>query len=136
MVLDVVRDEADAPMGNIQVFKKGVLRIESAAGLSRAFLDHFAQVETGKCCCGLAFQRGAPVVIDDIRQSPVFSAADRDTLLNTGIQACQSLALNHHGQKLGVISLHYREPAVSRVRQAAFAGLASEIAEAVSLALV
>jgi GAF domain-containing protein len=135
LTLDVVRDEAVAPMGNIQLFERGALRIRAAAGLSEAFLAHFDQVYASKCACGAAYERGTAVIIDDVRTTPLFEAADRAVLLATGIQACQSLALVRDGHKLGVISLHYRHPGISTRRQVAFKALAPEIAEAVSLAI-
>lgn len=135
LVLDAVRDEADAPMGNIQVFEDGALRIRTASSLSEAFLAHFAEVPAGKCACGQAFRAAAPVIVDDVSTSPLFAAPDRAMLLATGIRSCQSLALMREGRKLGVISLHYREASIPPRRQVAFTALAPDIAEAVSLAL-
>ncbi len=136
LILDAVRSEADAPMGNIQVFADGALRIRTASStLPPAFLAHFAEVRTGESACGAAFRDAAPVIVDDVSTSPLFGAPDRDVLLATGIRACQSLALVRDGRKLGVISLHYREAHIPPRRQVAFTSLAPDIAEAVSLAL-
>lgn len=135
LILDIVRAEASAPMGNIQVFEDGVLCIRAAFGLSDAFLSHFAEVRPGQCCCGAAYRNAAPVVVDDVRTSALFKPSDRDMLLDSGISACQSLALAHRGHTLGVISLHYPGAIIPLRLQTTFAGLAGEIAEAVSLAM-
>lgn len=135
MILDVARDETDAPMGNIQLFEQGALRIRTAMGLSDAFLSHFAEVQDGKCACGAAYHVAAPVIVDDVSTSPLFETRDREMLLASGIHACQSLALMHAARKLGVISLHYRERGIPARRQQAFKALATELAEAVSLAM-
>jgi GAF domain-containing protein len=135
LILDVARDETDAPMGNIQLFEAGALRIRTAIGLSDAFLSHFAEVPGGKCACGAAFHAAAPVIVDDVNTSPLFESRDREMLLVSGIQSCQSLALTHAARKLGVFSLHYRERGIPARRQQAFKALAPEIAEAVSLAM-
>lgn len=135
LILDTVRDEAGAPMGNIQLFEEGTLRIHTASGLSDDFIAHFAEVTVGKCACGAAFRIAAPVVVDDVRTSPLFEPSDRAMLLDTGIRACQSLALTNGPDKLGVISLHYRDAGIPVRRQMAFTALASDIAEAVSLAI-
>lgn len=135
LVLDAVRDDADAPMGNIQIFENGVLRIRTAAGLDERFLSHFAVVPPNKCACGKAHVNGAAVVVDDVRGSEFFDESDRGVLLNAGIAAVQSLPLTRAGRPLGVISLHYRATPISPRRQAAFTSLAGDIAEAVALAL-
>jgi GAF domain-containing protein len=135
LILNVTRDETDAPMGNIQLFEQGALRIRTATGLSDAFLSHFAEVREGKCACGSAFHAAGPVIVDDVRTSPLFETRDRDMLLVSGIQSCQSLALMHEARKIGVISLHYRERGIPARRQDAFRSLATELAEAVSLAM-
>lgn len=136
LVLDVVRDEAEAPMGNIQLVESGALCIRSSCGLSESFLKHFAQVVEGQCCCGRAFETAAAVVVNNVRDSALFAARDREMLLASGIHACQSLALKQGNRRLGVISLHYRDVDIPTRRQIDFQNLAGEIAEAVSLALV
>ncbi len=136
LVLDIVRDEAEAPMGNIQLVERGALAIRASSGLSDTFLKHFAQVIEGQCCCGRAFATAAAFVVNDVQESALFAARDRDMLLASGIRAVQSLALRQGDRRLGVISLHYREPGVPTRRQADFQNLAAEVSEAVSLALV
>jgi hypothetical protein len=98
LVLDAVRDDADAPMGTIQIFENGVLRIRTAAGLDERFLSHFAVVPPGKCACGKAHATGAAVVVDDVRASDVFEDPDREELLKAGIAAVQSLPLARAGR--------------------------------------
>src|SRR5579884_2413273 len=87
LILDAVRDEVDAPMGNIQLYENGALRIRTAWGLSDTFLAHFAKVLPGKCACGSAYRQLAPVIVDEIRTSPLFDSPDREMLLNSGIEA-------------------------------------------------
>lgn len=135
LVLEVIRDDVGAPMGNIQLVEDGALRIRAASGLSDAFLSHFRTVPIGKCACGTAYRRAAAVIVDDVESSPLFEPRDRDMLLGSGIQSCQSLALTRSGRTLGVISLHYRGANIPPRRQATFTALAPDIAEAVSLAI-
>lgn len=135
LILDAVCNEAAAPMGNIQLFERGALRIRTAAGLNAAFLAHFAEVLPGCCPCGTAHHTGGAVVVDDVRTSALYRERDRDMMLRSEILACQSLALVRAGRRLGAISVHYPEAGIPLRRQSALVALSADISEAVSLAV-
>lgn len=105
-----------ADMGTLQIFEpaEGVLRIEAQSGFQRPFLDFFAAVggET-ESACGAALSAGAPVVVDDVRTSPIFQGtAALPIMLEARALAVRSVPLiSPAGDLVGMVSTHYRKPA-------------------------
>ena len=135
-ILDAVMAATDAPMGNIQLVERDALRIRAHAGFAADFLGFFAEVRDAHSACGVAFQSGAPIVVENVEQSEIYSEPARRAMLNAGARAVQSLALTGpRAQQLGVISVHYSSHGISRVRQEAFAACGDHIARTVALCL-
>ena len=114
-VLKMAVEVTGADMGNIQVLDgaEGVLRIKAQRGFKRPFLDFFARVQDGPgSSCGAAMQLAEPVIVEDVRISPIFAGtASLDVLLDAGVQACQSTpVVSPAGQVVGMLSTHYRKP--------------------------
>jgi hypothetical protein len=98
-------------MGNVQLWEpgRGVLRIAAQRGFAPEFLEFFAGVQDGHAGCGLALQRAARVVVDDVAQSPMFRDTPAlDVMLDAGARAVESMPLvGVSGYPLGVFSAHW-----------------------------
>ncbi|HUR56296.1 MAG TPA: GAF domain-containing protein [Opitutaceae bacterium] len=125
----------EAPMGNLQVVDKssGALSIRVHRGFQEPFLKYFAQVHEG-AACATAFEQAGPVAVDDVATSPLYSTGARRAMLDAGARSCQSVALVPRGRKkLGVLSVHYRQPGVTEARRQMLAALAPQIGQVVEL---
>jgi hypothetical protein len=134
-ILDAVMEGTDAPLGNMQLYDRAhnSLKIEVQRGFKAPFLEFFDSVQDDETACGTAFKRSGVVVIEDVKTSPVYSAAARKAMLDAGALACLSVALvTGSKRKVGVISVHYRESGISPVRREALTLLAPKIAAVVA----
>jgi two-component sensor histidine kinase len=115
-MLDLAISLADADMGNIQALDSSTrtLRIVAHRGFERPFLEFFGRVEPGEAAvCGAALAAGAPVLVPDVEESPVFRGAERalEVLRGAGVRAVMSVpAVNKRGEVIGMLSVHYRTP--------------------------
>ena len=135
-ILEAVMEVTDATMGNIQLVDResGALRILTHRGFDRPFLDFFDAVHEGEAACGQAFERAAPVVIEDVSADPLFAGPARKIMRDARVAAVQSVALvTASKRRVGVVSVHYRDCGISVPRQKALALLAPQIAELVAL---
>lgn len=134
-VLDAVLVATEAPMGNIQIAESDVLRIRAQRGFGRRFLEFFETVTIGESACGEAFGAGRPVVVDDVAKSRLYTPASRRAMLEAGALAVQSLPLITRRGAIGVVSVHYAEPKIPRVRCRALELAGGRVADVVSRCL-
>lgn len=135
-ILEAVMAAAEAPMGNIQLVDptSGALRIHAHRGFGRPFLDFFNAVHEGEAACGTAFEQVAPVVIEDVEGSPIFTDASRKVMRAARAAAVQSVTLTTRSEgRVGVVSVHYHDCGVAELRQKRLAALAPPVAELVAL---
>jgi len=120
-VLDAAIELTEADFGNIQLLGPGIdtLKIVVQRGLTREFLEYFAQVHDGEAACGTAMKKRQRVVVQDIACDPVFeNPRTIETLLAAQVRAVQSTPLvSRSGAFLGVLSTHYRLPRRPSQRQ-------------------
>ncbi len=111
--LDAALGLTGAPMGNLQVLDSATrtLNIVAQRGFGPEFLGFFQSTSPGDAACGNALESGAPVVVEDVRTSPVYSPASRKAMLDAEAFSCQSTPiLGQDDRVLGVLSTHYRAP--------------------------
>ncbi len=111
-VIDTAIEIVEADMGNIQLFRKGRLRIVCQRGFKPPFLDFFDGMEHGVAACGTALQCGERVIVDDVSQSAIFpNTVAREVMLEAGAPSVQSTPLlGRSGRVLGMLSTHYQKP--------------------------
>lgn len=117
-VVDAAIEIVGADMGNIQLFRNGMLRIVCQRGFKSPFLDFFDSVEHGTAACGTALQRGERVIVDDVSESAIFAGTvAREVMLEAGAYSVQSTPLlSRSGRVLGMLSTHYHQPHRSEER--------------------
>jgi hypothetical protein len=112
--LDAAAALTGADMGNVQLWEpeRGVLRIEAQRGCAPSFLEFFAEVRDGQTACGVAWQRSARVIVENVADSPIFrETGGLDVMLHAGARAVQSMPLiSGSGCLLGVLSTHWSHP--------------------------
>ena len=105
---------ARADRGKLRVFdpESGTLRIVAQVGFEAPFLEFFAEVDSRRSACGVAFAIRESVVVEDVCQTSLF--ADPETLrvmLDADVRAVESAPLaGTDGEVFGSISVHYAEP--------------------------
>jgi hypothetical protein len=116
-----------ADMGNVQLREpgRGVLQIEAQRGFAPPFLEFFADVRDGEAACGVAAERGARVIVEDVARSPIFRATPAlDVMLDAGARAVQSMPLlSPSGCLLAVLSTHWHHPWRPRERELRLLGM-------------
>lgn len=99
---------SEADMGNIQFLDAASdsLKIVAHQGFEQPFLDFFSQ----DGICGSAMKQGQRILVEDVRQSPIFSGTRAQRiLLEAGVRAVQSTPLlARSGRLVGMLSTHYR----------------------------
>ncbi|HXW99280.1 MAG TPA: PAS domain S-box protein, partial [Methanomicrobiales archaeon] len=112
-IVDAAIAISGADFGNIQLLDPatGTLRVMAHRGFPSWWLDYWARVPEGKGACGTAMGRGERVVVEDIRESPIFQGEALEVQSRAGVRAVQSTPLvSRSGKPLGMFSTHYREP--------------------------
>lgn len=113
-VLDAAIATADADFGNVQLLDDaGRLRIAAHRGFPGWWVDYWnIKAGQGHGACGAALQQAARVVVEDMRQDPVFrDPDDLDSMEKIGARAVQSTPIvSHSGDILGMFSTHYKRP--------------------------
>ena len=86
------------------------LRITAQRGFDTPFLEFFDAVHGDQAACGTALQRGERVIVDDVRNSPIFVGTPAlEVMVAAGAQAVQSTPLvSRSGRVLGMFSTHYQ----------------------------
>jgi len=109
-VLDASIQLQDADFGNIQLYnsEKGTLDLVAHRGFSQEFLDYFRSADEDTAC-GRAWNQGERVVIEDVMKDAQYEP-HRQIAASAGYRAVQSTPLiNHNGERLGMLSTHFRE---------------------------
>jgi PAS domain S-box-containing protein len=117
-VLEQIVDAAIAAVrsdfGNIQLLdpESGHLKIVAQRGFPDWWVKFWNEVPKGQGACGTALQRAQRVIIDDVKQSPIYTdEAARDTLLQVGVCSVVSTPLvDRSGKLIGMLSTHYKTP--------------------------
>ena len=109
-ILDAAVEITGAQMGNIQLLEGDCLRITAQRGFDTPFLEYFDSVHGEQAACGTALERGERVIVEDVRNSPIFAGTPAlEVMLAAGAQAVQSTPLvSRSGRVLGMFSTHYR----------------------------
>lgn len=114
---DVLRSAieiADADFGNIQLLdpETSCLKIVVHQGFEKEWIDYWDRVSHGHGVCGTALERGERVIVEDIKQSPIFQGTVAlEVQRKAGVRAVQSTPiLGRSDQLLGMFSTHYRHP--------------------------
>jgi GAF domain-containing protein len=99
-----------ADMATVQIVTGDGLQLVGSRGFKPDFLRYFDLVRSNECSCGTALRTGAPVIVDDVRTSPVFAGKPaRAPLLEAGTLSVVSMPiLSRRGTILGMISPHRR----------------------------
>ena len=100
-----------ADLGNIQLYRAGVLTIAAHRGFQPKFLDYFRRVDAEQdCACGRAMREGRPMIIADVMLDWQF-APFRAVAAEAGYRAVQSTPLvTTSGLFVGMLSTHFRSP--------------------------
>jgi PAS domain S-box-containing protein len=112
-ILDMAVDVSRASFGNIQLLdpKRSTLHIVAQRGFPQWWINYWDNVAEGRGVCGTTLQRRERVIVDDVEQSPIFTAADLDVQRQAGVRAVQSTPLvSRSGQLIGMLSTHFTQP--------------------------
>ena len=112
LVLDAAIELLGADFGDIQLYDShsGKLRIAAQRGFDKAFLDHFAEVDASEgSACGIALASRQQVLIGDVEREQSFRPS-LEWAKAAGFRAVQSTPLITHGEFVGMLSTHFREP--------------------------
>jgi GAF domain-containing protein len=112
-VLMAAIEATGADFGNIQIVEiaDGGLRIVAQHGFGHEFLNFFRYVKEDKSACSAALQACRRTVVEDVRQSRVYTEPARQAMLSANALACQSTPIvGSTGRIVGVISTHFRVP--------------------------
>jgi GAF domain-containing protein len=97
-------------MGNIQLIEDGALRLVASYGFERPFLDFFDLVADQDSACGAALQAHEPIVVEDVRTSPIFAGKpSQGAMLAAGaLSVVSSPLVTGRGRTVGMLSVHRR----------------------------
>ena len=111
-VLAAVAALLGAELGAIRLLDRdrNDLNTVVSLGLSPAYLEAFGRVPTGVGACGLAVERGVPVIIEDVEADPAARTWAGTARLG-GYRACFSVPLvGPDGAVMGAVAAFFREP--------------------------
>ena len=102
-------DEAMMATAQLLQPRSRALLLVAQQGFSAEFLDFFKIVRDATTACGSALEHGAPVLISDITNSPVFArTAGLGVMLRAGSRAVASLPVRApNGRVIAMISTHH-----------------------------
>lgn len=102
-----------AGKGTLQRYDPSIDELEIVAqeGFTAEFLDHFKAVRPfDSSCCGRAFGVGTPIIISDVELDNGFRP-NLKIARAAGFRSVKSVPIvSSKGEKLGVISTHFKEP--------------------------
>jgi PAS domain S-box-containing protein len=115
-ILEAILDAAiglhNADFGLVQLCntETGGLEVVAQLGFGNEFLEYVRDMRDDTSACGMALQRQACVVIEDVETDPAF-APHRAIAAAAGFRAVQSTPFRDRSNKpLGIISTHFRRP--------------------------
>ena len=113
-VVDAAIAITGADFGNLQLVDpvSSDLRIRAQHGFPDWWLDYWDTVRKGQGTCGTALSRGERVIVEDIKQSPIFAGTPALAIqLRAGVRAVLSTPLvSREGKPLGMFSTHFKVP--------------------------
>jgi PAS domain S-box-containing protein len=113
-ILDAARRVGRATKGTIQLVDaaSGALQLVAQHGFDAPFLAFFRATHAGEAACGVAMQRGERVIVEDVRQSPIFvGTLALEVVLAAEVRAVQSTPfVSQTGRLLGMFSSHCPVP--------------------------
>lgn len=113
-IVDAAISIADSDFGNIQLIDPdtGNLRIASQRGFPQWWVDFWNDDARGQEASGTAFELGTRVIVENVEHSTIFAGRPAlDMQLRAGVRAVQSTPLiDRSGERLGILSTHYRTP--------------------------
>ena len=109
--LDAAIGLMQADLGNIQLYRAGVLTLAAHRNFQPDFLDRFRRVAADDdCACGRSMREGRATVIPDVTLDEAF-APFRDIAAAAGYRAVQSTPLvTTSGLFIGMVSTHFKAP--------------------------
>lgn len=110
-VLDATIALLGADFGHVQLYDASTraLKIVAQRGFQKDFLDHFDNYE-GTARCGPTTHSTKRIIVEDMQNEPV-SALHLKIVQAAGYRAVQCTPLSsHRGERLGMISTHFRKP--------------------------
>lgn len=130
-MLDAVMVAADAPMGNVQLYRArdGMLSLRIHRGVSGDYVKFFSEIHSEDLGRGMASTARKPLAVPDVASSSSYSKSARAAMLAVGAKASQSMPLVQDGALLGVVSVHYTTVGLTQRDQAAFAESAPVVTE-------
>jgi PAS domain S-box-containing protein len=113
-ILDAALRVGRATKGTIQLVDaaSGALQLVAQHGFDAPFLAFFRATHAGEAACGVAMQRGERVIVEDVRQSPIFvGTLALEVVLAAEVRAVQSTPfVSQTGRLLGMFSSHCPVP--------------------------
>jgi signal transduction histidine kinase/CheY-like chemotaxis protein len=129
-VLHTLCDLHAAPKGLVYLRDEQghTLRPVASVGFGAQALQELGSVPAGAGACGMAFQTGAPVIVEDAGTDACFEAY-RALVAREGFKSVHSRPLlSRNGEVLGVISLHFPERRTPTAREQRLADLCARMA--------
>ncbi len=113
-VIDLAIALSSADFGSAQLIDPASrdLRIVAQRGLPPGWIEFWDNASKGQGLRGTALEQQAPIVVDDVKASPLFAGSPALRIqLEAGVRAFQSTPLiARSGKPIGVLSTHYRKP--------------------------
>ena len=96
-------------MATVQIVSREGLKLAGSRGIKPDVARYFDIVRADECSCGRVLQTREPVIVDDVRSSPLFVGAARAKVLEAGTLSVVSMPiLSRQGRLLGVVTPHRR----------------------------
>jgi PAS domain S-box-containing protein len=112
-IVETAIDIAHSDFGTIQLLDResSSLRMAAQRGFPQWWIDYCRTVPNEEGPRGVALRTGERVVVEDVKQSPLFTAADLEMQRKAGVRALQATpVVTRTGEAIGVLSTHYRTP--------------------------
>jgi signal transduction histidine kinase/PAS domain-containing protein len=113
-LLDAAMAISQADFGNVQILERDTseLRIVAQRGFSDWWIRFWSQCPAPMGACTMALAAGERMVIEDVRQSPLFAGTEALAVqLAAGVVAMNSIPLRaSSGVVVGALSTHFRVP--------------------------
>jgi hypothetical protein len=89
----------------------GGLIIEGQQGFGRDFLDFFSYIDDAGTACGTTVAKRSQTFVEDVATSPIYTAQDRDVVLEAGVRSVLSTPLRDDTERVvGAVTTHFSAP--------------------------
>jgi PAS domain S-box-containing protein len=112
-IVETAIDIAHSDFGTIQLLDRESSGLRTAAqrGFPQWWIDYCRTIPNEEGARGVALRTGERVVVEDVKQSPLFTGADLEMQRKVGVRALQATPIvTRTGEAIGVLSTHYRTP--------------------------